>query len=220
MECTALRQSTVQHKWPHSAKQRQSTLYVGFPKAKQSLYRAMHACRLRFTCFAYISMNSPFPVILTQNKNRIFKVIISTMTNLILEVAKTLSTCNVRELNSFKTIQFLLTWFLNMHYKWQASRTFYTRNRKVWKWCKTYYKTDQECRGTRRRRKRKRNKRRRRIEGNGKRSKRSGQGKYINIIHSIHFLFYVYCQTNVQFYSLLIVKQSYMFRTLSWFIFM
>ena len=30
----------------------------------------------------------------------------------------------------------------------------------------------------------------------------------LNIIHSVHFIFYVYCPTNVQFYSLLIVKQS------------
>ena len=29
----------------------------------------------------------------------------------------------------------------------------------------------------------------------------------LNIIHSVHFLFYVYCPTNVHFYSLLIVKR-------------
>jgi hypothetical protein len=31
----------------------------------------------------------------------------------------------------------------------------------------------------------------------------------LNIIHAVHFLFYVYCPTNVHFYSLLIyVKHS------------
>jgi hypothetical protein len=30
----------------------------------------------------------------------------------------------------------------------------------------------------------------------------------LNIIHSVHFLFYVYCPTNVHFYSPLIVKRS------------
>jgi hypothetical protein len=48
----------------------------------------------------------------------------------------------------------------------------------------------------------------------------SNRHSNINIIHSVHFLFYVYCPTNVHFYSLLICEtQCYMFRTLSWFIF-
>jgi hypothetical protein len=34
----------------------------------------------------------------------------------------------------------------------------------------------------------------------------------LNIIHSIHFFFYVYCPTNVHFYSLLIVKCSPKFK--------
>jgi hypothetical protein len=42
----------------------------------------------------------------------------------------------------------------------------------------------------------------------------------INIIHSLHFLFCVYCPTNVHFYSLLICEtHSYMFRALSRFVF-
>jgi hypothetical protein len=40
--------------------------------------------------------------------------------------------------------------------------------------------------------------------------------KPLNIIHSVHFLFFVYCPTNVHFYSLLIYEtQSYMFQCIN-----